>query len=115
MNTRTPGPASHQELKPLIEALILKVAASQNPGLPRPVAVEQGRGAALYGPGGVLDSLALVRFIVELEEAIEDQFQTTIVLASEHAMSQRRSPFLNVGSLADYIVQLLQETKGGQP
>jgi D-alanine--poly(phosphoribitol) ligase subunit 2 len=102
-------------MKQQIEELILKVAASQNPSLPRPVAVEQGEFATLYGPGGALDSLALVRFIVELEEAIEDQFQTTLVLASERAMSRRHSPFLTVGSLADYIVQLLQETGGSPP
>jgi acyl carrier protein len=102
-------------MKREIEELILRVAAAQNPGLPRPVAVEQGEFAALYGPGGVFDSLALVRFIVELEEAIEDQFQTTLALASERAMSQGHSPFLTVGSLADYIVQLLQETGGSPP
>jgi D-alanine--poly(phosphoribitol) ligase subunit 2 len=93
-----------------ITKLILKVAEEQNPTLPRPVELHQGSEAGLYGVSGVLDSLALVRFIVELEAAVEDRFGKSLILASERAMSQRRSPFLTVGSLAAYIEEILKET-----
>ena len=64
----------------------------------------------LFGKGGGLDSLGLVNLIVAAEERIQEAFDTTISLADERAMSQTSSPFKTVGSLADYIAQLM---KGG--
>lgn len=66
-------------------------------------------GSQLYGKGGVLDSLGLVRVIAELEEVIYDHTNKNITLADEKAMSQKSSPFRSVASLADYIEKLLQE------
>jgi len=63
----------------------------------------------LYGGNGVLDSLALVSFITDLEERISDEFDEDIILADEKAMSQRTSPFRNVETLATYIQKLLEE------
>lgn len=61
---------------------------------------------ALYGENGFLDSMALVTFIVSVEQAIDDKFGISIALADSRAMSQRQSPFRNVGSLVDYIISL---------
>jgi acyl carrier protein len=63
----------------------------------------------LYGGSGVLDSLALVSLITDLEERVSDEFGEDIVLADEKAMSQRTSPFRNVESLGIYIHKLLKE------
>ncbi|EDP75575.1 hypothetical protein [Hydrogenivirga sp. 128-5-R1-1] len=63
----------------------------------------------LYGAGGVLDSLALVTLITDLEEKVSEEFGKSITLADERAMSQRRSPFRDVKSLAEYIETLLKE------
>ena len=63
----------------------------------------------LYGGNGVLDSLALVSFITDLEERISEEYGKDIVLAGEKAMSQRTSPFRNVESLTKYIQNLLEE------
>jgi acyl carrier protein len=71
--------------------------------------VAVGSDSQLYGKGGVLDSLGLVRVIAELEEEIYDSTQIDIILADEKAMSQKSSPFRSVASLADYIEKLLQE------
>jgi acyl carrier protein len=65
---------------------------------------------ALYGANSVLDSLRLVSLVVAVEREIEQESGVSLVLASERAMSQRRSPFLSIGSLAEYIEQLLSET-----
>ena len=40
---------------------------------------------------------------------ISEKFNKEIILADEKAMSQERSPFLSVKSLADYIEKLLNE------
>jgi acyl carrier protein len=56
-----------------------------------------------------LDSLGLVRFIVEVEVALQERFGKPIPLANDQAMSQRRSPFLTVGTLTEYIKRRLEE------
>lgn len=57
----------------------------------------------LYGYKSNLDSLMLVRLITDIEESISEEFGKEIVIADERAMSLKHSPFLTVGSLADYI------------
>ena len=95
--------------------LILQVIESQRDSLPKTIAVEKGVDASLYGPEGVLDSLALVRLIVGVEMAVEDRFEVSLTLANERAMSQKRSPFLTIGTLAAYIEELLNEAGVKQP
>src|SRR5690348_15008035 len=56
----------------------------------------------LYGPDGPLDSLGLVSLILDVEQAVNDRAGAHLVLADEHAMSQRRNPFRDVDSLATY-------------
>lgn len=63
----------------------------------------------LYGEGASLDSLGLVTLIVEAESFINDQFHCNITIADDRAFSEKNSPFLSVGSLADYITKLLNE------
>ena len=62
--------------------------------------------AALFGAPSPLDSLGLVALLIDIEEAFERQGHA-IVLSDERALSQSRSPFRNISSLADYIQQLL--------
>lgn len=102
-------------MKSEIVELVLRVATEQNPMLPRPIEVAKGAAAELYGPGGVLDSMALVQFIVEIEAALEEKFGVAVTLASERAVSQRRSPFLTVESLATYTEELLKEARSPTP
>jgi acyl carrier protein len=63
----------------------------------------------LIGRSAVLDSMGLVTLIVEVEQRLEADFDLVVVLADDRAMSQTRSPFLSVGSLADYVMQLAAE------
>ena len=63
----------------------------------------------LLGKTGVLDSHALVSAIVNIEEKLCDDYGFDIVLADERAMSQEKSPFRTVNSLAEYISILIKE------
>lgn len=63
----------------------------------------------LFGKGGLLDSLRLVGLILDVEQQINDQLDAAFVLADSRAMSQRNSPFRTIGSLADYILLLIEE------
>jgi acyl carrier protein len=67
---------------------------------------------SLIGKQAVLDSLALVTLIVDLEQRIEEEYDVAITLADDRAMSQKHSPFRTVGSLTAYIDQLLAEELG---
>lgn len=62
----------------------------------------------LFGKDGALDSMGLVTLIIAVEQAIEDRFDTSIGLADEKAMSQAKSPYRSVGSLADYAASQAQ-------
>ncbi len=63
----------------------------------------------LFGKSGILDSISLVSLMVAVEQTVEDAFSVPITIASDRAMSQSRSPFRTIGSLTDWVVQLLQE------
>ena len=66
----------------------------------------------LYGRTGILDSLALVRLLADIEGRISEEIGQEITIADDRAVSMRISPFRTVESLADYIERLLNE--GGQ-
>lgn len=72
-----------------------------------PVVISHGEELKLFGGESLLDSLGLVSLIVCIEEAIEDQFNKSIILADEKAMSRRTSPFSRVSYLVDYIYELI--------
>jgi len=58
---------------------------------------------ALFGQNATVDSIGLVTIIVATEQKIEEEFGKAITLADERAMSQKNSPFLSIGTLANYI------------
>lgn len=63
----------------------------------------------LFGKGAPLDSVALVTFIVSVEQRIEDTAGVALSLADERAMSRSKSPFRTLGTLAEYIDERLAE------
>ena len=62
----------------------------------------------LMGSESEIDSLGLVSLIVEIEEAINEEFDVSLTLADEKAMSQRISPFKTLDTLSNYIISLLE-------
>jgi hypothetical protein len=63
----------------------------------------------LFGPDGLFDSVGLVSVILAVEQDVSNSVGRSITIADERAMSQTRSPFLTVGSLATYTAKLLRE------
>lgn len=76
-------------------------------GRPLPATIEEN--TLLFGKGALLDSLALVTMVVDLEQRLEEEHGLTLTLADDRAMSQRNSPFRSVGALVDYLEQLIHE------
>ncbi|MCL6441833.1 MAG: acyl carrier protein [Thermoleophilum sp.] len=78
----------------------------------RPIHATLDEQTLLFGKGALLDSLSLVTLVVDLEQRLEEQFGLTLTLADDRAMSQRHSPFRSVGTLVDYLEQLISEESG---
>jgi len=70
------------------------------------------RQTCLFGREGLLDSLGLVSLVVSVEQRVADEFCVTLSLADEKALSQTKSPYQTVGSLADYTARLIKEQVG---
>lgn len=69
----------------------------------------------LFGNGAPLSSLDLVMFLVEVEGRLADQFRLERSLSDDRAMSQQRSPFRSVNTLADYIMTLAPAAPEPEP
>ena len=67
---------------------------------------------ALIGKDASLDSLGLVNLIVLVEEKIQGEFGVGITLVDERAMSQSKSPFRTLGSLAEFVEEQLKDHGG---
>jgi acyl carrier protein len=78
---------------------------------PEQLPEEVNENTRLFGGGSPLDSVALVSLVVEVEQQVNDRCGSSITIADDRAMSQKRSPFRSVGSLGDYVLTLLSERK----
>lgn len=70
--------------------------------------IEKKESTVLYGFGSALDSMAMVTLVIALEQKINELYKKNLTLASEKAVSQKNSPFRNVETLANYIVELIE-------
>ena len=94
--------------------LIVAEATELNEQIKNPIPVDKGVNAPLFGGyDGILNSIGLVTLIVAVEQAVEDAFETPVILANEKAMSMKNSPFRTIGALADYIIELLKDDGNG--
>ena len=62
----------------------------------------------LFGSAGHIDSMGLVSLLLDIEDALLDK-DVEVSLSDERAMSAKNSPFRNVASLTDYIMDQLKE------
>jgi acyl carrier protein len=97
----------HSDISRLVVSSLDDVLAMGDGTRPKPA--EIGDDTRLIGRSGILDSMGLVTLIVDVEQQLEEEYDVIVVLADERAMSQKKSPFRSVGSLADYICHLLKE------
>lgn len=91
--------------KAKIVDLLLTVLKSSLDEIDGRVDLAEGENIKLFGGEGLLDSIGLVSYIVEVEEKLEDEFSVSVVLANEKAMSRRTSPFARISYLAEFILE----------
>jgi len=68
--------------------------------------LERSEDTILFGEGAALDSLNLVNLVMMVEQNIMMETGTEVLLASEAAMSRKRSPYRSVKALADYAAEV---------
>lgn len=100
---------SIDDLIALVTRAAQEVAEREGTALP----AELGADTPLFGERGCFDSLGLVSLVLAVEEAIQDKHGATVILADDRAMSQARSPFLTVRSLAEYAGRMIEESVAG--
>lgn len=91
--------------------VVVQAVNELNNSLDIKLPVHHGKACPLYSDSVALDSISLVTLIVNVEQSIEDKFGLPLILANEKAMSRRNSPFLTVGTLTNYILELVKEGK----
>jgi acyl carrier protein len=69
--------------------------------------------SVFFGTGGQLDSLMLISLVVGIEDRIQEEFEVSLDLANEKAMTQTPQAFRTFGSLAAHISDLLKEISNG--
>jgi len=63
----------------------------------------------LIGEKSILDSLSLVSLLVDVEQKVNSKYGVSITIANERALSQKKSPFRTIKTLADYVHLLVEE------
>ena len=91
----------------IVENILYPAIDQANKTLPEEKNIAKSVEALLFGSGGPLSSLGLVRLVAAVEENIQTHFGRSVRLASRAAMSRAQSPFQNVSALAEYIEDLL--------
>ena len=92
-----------------ITKAVLAAVDEVNQQLPGGVQIEKSLDAPLYGSSGKLESLDFVTLIMEVEEKINAEFGTDITIADENLLSKQKSPFSTLGTLIEYLQDLLKE------
>ncbi len=83
-------------------------AAAEEINMSRPEgeAISTEPDAVLYGEGSGLDSVGLVQVVMAAEAHVADAMGVDLILASEAAMSRKRSPYRSLRALAEYAIEV---------
>lgn len=92
-----------------VEEIILAALTDVNDEQDDAEKFEVSTSTALFGPDAEIDSLSLVSLIVDVETALNVDFDLPVSLTDDRAMTREVSPFTDVQALKDYILELAAE------
>lgn len=98
-------------MKEKIQSLIYKCLQNLSDELENTELKKPNENTKIYGKDGNLDSLALVSLISDLEMMLNEEMKLDITLADEKAMSEKNSPFKDVKTLNEYILNSIHSQK----
>jgi len=71
-------------------------------------AVRASADLPLIGEDAAVSSMALVSYIADVESTLMENYNLTLTLVSERALSRKKSPFRTINALADYVFELVE-------
>jgi len=98
-------------MKEKIQEIILDSIKEFNKEKAKDEVLEISNDTALLDVNGKLDSLDFITLIVITEENIFEKLGKNISIVSEKAFSKKYSPFKNVNTMTEFIVELLETEK----
>ncbi len=93
----------------IVEGIIFKGLNALNDDLDADKKIKVCSTTPLFGVKAEIDSLSLVSLIVDIETELNSDFNMSISLTDDRAMTRAQSPFESVETLRDYILELAQE------
>ncbi len=96
-----------EQKEQFVEEQILSILNEINESLANDERIVVSPNTILFGQGALIDSLSLVSLIVDLETKLSMDFDKDIILTDDRAMTRKISPFENVQTLKDYILELI--------
>ncbi|MCB1069037.1 MAG: hypothetical protein H7A43_10810 [Verrucomicrobia bacterium] len=96
---------SREAIQTLVTQCLQEILNQRGTELSAPLTAD----TPMFGTGGLLDSIGIVTMIVDVEQTIAAEFNATVSLADDRAMSQRNSPYRSISALTDYILGQLSE------
>ena len=96
-----------------IAELVFLATDELNEELPREKALLKHRDTVIFGRDANIDSMTLVSLILAVEEQLLDTHDLSVTIANEKAMSLEHSPFRTLGSLIDYVHELVETDHHG--
>ncbi len=91
-----------------ITRVLFDVIDQLNRHRPKDDQLDKSETTILSGEGGHLDSLDLINFILAVEQMLEKEFHTSIVLTDNGVLSSDDGPLQSVASFAGYLAEQLQ-------
>jgi acyl carrier protein len=98
-------------MKENIVKIILDSIEIINSNLEKKLPVDLREKCPIYGITDGVDSISLVSLISIVEDFLENELNISLIIANEKAMSRKNSPFLNVGTLAEFVCDLINNKK----
>lgn len=95
-------------MKEKIQEIILDSLKEFNKEEDKSNLLEVSENTILLDKKGKLDSLGFVTLVVIIESNIFNKLDKNITIVSEKAFSKKYSPFKDVKSLTEFIVELLE-------
>lgn len=91
-----------------VTALVYRAVDEINRELSDGQRLEKDPATVLFGTNASIDSMALVSFIVAVEEQLLNELGIAMTLADDKAMSMERSPFRTLATFVDYVKGRIQ-------
>ena len=96
-------------MKEKIRGIVKDSVEELNEQLDDDKVIEFSEDVRLIGKKSVLDSMDFVTLITIIEERISDQLDLDIRIVSDKAFSMERSPFYSLGTLIDFVTEIVEE------